>query len=100
LLERAKLRQILIRMLFNLRGIYSKGADWQRACRVLDLLIEADPADGGGWRQRGAVLLALGRLKEAQRDLEQYLLITGGAEDRGLVERQIRLIQKQKATTN
>jgi regulator of sirC expression with transglutaminase-like and TPR domain len=100
MLRRATLKQILYRMLANLRGIYVNGADWKRSLAVVDLMLLAEPGDSAGWRLRGGVQLGAGNRKAAIADLERYLEMEPQAADRQEVEERIRLIKRKLASSN
>lgn len=93
-------RAILVRMLNNLRGIYLRRRDWTRALAVLDRLVLLDGEAPGHLRDRGAVLVKLGRLDRGVADLERYLRCCGEAEDAEAVRRQLRQARQQLATLN
>jgi regulator of sirC expression with transglutaminase-like and TPR domain len=66
-------RQMLERMLRNLKAIYAKEEDHQRALRVLELLLRIPPTNLDDLRDRGLVYAALDCYGLAVRDLEAYL---------------------------
>src|SRR6266852_5649960 len=65
--------QIVVRMLRNLKGIYAKRQDWDRALGVVDRLLVLDADSGVHQRDRGTVLVRLGRLHEGATEWERYL---------------------------
>lgn len=87
-------RQILIRMLNNLRSIYLRGKSYVKAAQVLDLLLEAAPADADSYILRGAVNVELRKYKAAKADFEQYLALMPQARDRQRVEDQIAALDR------
>jgi regulator of sirC expression with transglutaminase-like and TPR domain len=66
-------RQMLARMLRNLKAIYVRGEDYTRALRVLELLLLLDPDSPEDLRDRGLVFAALDCYSSAAKDLEKYL---------------------------
>jgi len=66
-------KQILARMLRNLKVIYGKQEDWPRALRVLELLLRLDPESAEDLRDRGIAYASLDCYGLAVRDLEAYL---------------------------
>jgi regulator of sirC expression with transglutaminase-like and TPR domain len=92
LLRRASKKEIAIRMLQNLRGVYLRRQDWARAVLTLDLLLIGAPELPGWYKQRGLLHLELKRLQAARRDLERYLTLDPGAADRDEIRRQIQTI--------
>lgn len=73
LLRPAGRRQILLRMLSNLRGVYLKNNDLARAISVLDRMLLLDPEDWDTLRDRGLLRLQAGDMMGGIEDLEHYL---------------------------
>jgi regulator of sirC expression with transglutaminase-like and TPR domain len=93
-------RQILTRMLANLKTIYLKGQALDKARQVLDLLIEASPDDPEEYRLRGLIHLQQLNHRPARADLETYLRLTPASSDRSQVEQQLLMIERWKAALN
>ena len=72
-LQPAMPRDILIRMLRNLKEIYSSQADWSRLVLVIDRLIVLSPDALFEIRDRGLALIELGQKERALQDLKRYL---------------------------
>ena len=72
-LQGAKPRDILARMLRNLKEIHSTQEDWPRLVAVLDRLIVLVPDHWSDWRDRGLAYAELGQIQRAVPDLEVYL---------------------------
>lgn len=87
-------RQILTRMLNNLRTIYLRGKDYAKAEQVLSLLVDATPADADAYVLRGAVYIELRKYLAAKTDFEHYLTLAPDARDRGKVEEQIAALDR------
>jgi regulator of sirC expression with transglutaminase-like and TPR domain len=66
-------RQILGRLLRNLKLIYVKRHDWQRALAVVELLLCCEPDSTDELRDRGLLYAALDCFDLAARDLEDYV---------------------------
>ena len=66
-------REILSRMLVNLRGIHVRHRDYPRALVTVDLLAHLDPSSPGWLRDRGVLYQRLECPEEARADLERYL---------------------------
>ena len=92
LLRRATKKDIAIRILQNLRGVYLQRRDWARAVTTLDWLLIGVPDVAAWYKQRGLLEMELKRLHEAQRDLEKYLALEPAAVDRAAIVRQVRAI--------
>ncbi len=74
-------RAILARMLRNLKIIYGKRDDHERAIRVCDRLLELDPEQAAERRDRGLLYGALGCYGLAADDLETYARQAPRADD-------------------
>jgi len=66
-------RQILTRMLTNLKSIYLQSRDYDRALRVVEYLLLISPWDLEQIRDRGLMNAQLGQSQEAIADLRDYL---------------------------
>lgn len=93
-------RQILVRMLSNLKAIYLRGSALTKARMVLDLLIDAMPEYADEYRHRGLVHLRQLNHRAAKADLETYLRLEPDALEREQVEKQLILIERWKAGLN
>ncbi len=93
-------RQMLVRMLSNLKVIYMRGEAFDKARQVLDLLIEATPEYAEEYRHRGVVHLRQLNHKAAKADLETYLRLEPDSPEREQVEKQLVLIERWKAGLN
>jgi regulator of sirC expression with transglutaminase-like and TPR domain len=93
-------RQILVRMLSNLKAIYLRGEAFDKAREVLDLLIEAMPDYAEEYRHRGIVHLKQLNHRAAKQDFETYLRLQPHSPEREGVEKQLVLIERYKAGMN
>ena len=100
LLAAVNKRQILVRMLSNLKSIYLRGEIFDKAREVLSLLIEATPEYAEEYRHRGIVNLQLQNHRAAKEDLETYLRLEPNAPEREQVQKQIILIERYRAGLN
>ena len=69
------------RLLVNLKGLYLNVNDHERALSVVERLMLVQPVSPGELRDRGMLLLKLGREAEAQEQLRRYLDSAPGAVD-------------------
>lgn len=74
-------RQILVRMLNNLRGIYLNQGDFSRALAVVDRVLLLIPEDPEVLRDHGFLSLQWGDPTRGIEDLERYLEAEPEAED-------------------
>ncbi len=98
--RRATKRQIVSRMLQNLKGVYAKKQQWPKALIVSNLLVEAYPNAPEEIRMRGVVQLHLKRFRGARADLLRYLELMPGAADEAQIREQIRNLDKWAAQWN
>jgi regulator of sirC expression with transglutaminase-like and TPR domain len=84
-LQSATSRQVLVRMLRNLKEVHRAGEDWPRLLAVQQRLLLLLPDDAQELRERSRVLEALGHWRGAAADLEHYLALLPAASDRGAV---------------
>jgi len=93
-------RQILVRLLSNLKAIYLRGEAFDKARQVLDLLIEATPDYAEEYRHRGVVHMRQLNHRAAKEDLETYLRLEPNAPEREQVQKQLLLIERWRAGMN
>jgi regulator of sirC expression with transglutaminase-like and TPR domain len=74
-------RQMLTRMLNNLRTIYLSQRDFRRAVQVVDLLLAIYPRSPEDVKQRAALRYNLGDNRGAVADFEDYIRMAPEAED-------------------
>jgi regulator of sirC expression with transglutaminase-like and TPR domain len=90
-LRRADRKDILIRMLENLKGTYLNARDDDRALAAIERILLMQPDSADHLRDAGIVLTRLGRIDAAAAALQQYLDIAPDAADR----ERIRLLLEQ-----
>jgi len=93
-------RQILTRMLNNLKAIYWQRGEWQRALAVVRYLIALDPASGAEVRDRGTLLNRLGDYRRGLADWERYLTLCPNAPDAKTLRVSLRRARTTLATLN
>lgn len=92
-LNRASKRDMIVRLLLNLKGIYEKAGDYRRALAAVERILLIRPTSPTEIRDRGYLLARLGREGEAVAQLETYLTFAPGAQDVGKVEALLREIR-------
>jgi len=100
LLAPAGKRQILTRMLQNLRGVYFHRRAYGKALQTLNLLVAADPHSAEEYKQCGIVHLQMRNPAAARSDLETYLRLAPEAADRGEMEKHLRALRSYQAGLN
>jgi regulator of sirC expression with transglutaminase-like and TPR domain len=93
-------RQILARILTNLKQIYLRARNFPKALRIIDLLILVNPNEAAEVRDRGLLLSQAGRLGAAQRDMERYLAMAPNAEDGDTIREHLAGIRRRMAAMN
>lgn len=88
-LQPAGKKDILVRLLTNLKRIYLNTRDDARALAAVEFILLVRPTAAGELRDRGMLLARTGRLDEAIADLERYLGFAPQAPDAGGVRRLI-----------
>lgn len=94
-LRAASKRQILARMLRNLKEIHRAARDWPRQLAVQQRLVVLLPGDPAERRDRGLVLEALGAHAAAADDLAFYLAERGDAPDAAALRARLALLLEQ-----
>ncbi|MDA8201725.1 MAG: transglutaminase-like domain-containing protein [Chloroflexi bacterium] len=82
MLRPATRREIIARILGNLRGIYLSRREWAPALATLELLVILDPRDPALRRDRALLYGRCGRFTDAVRGLDRYLEEMPEAPDR------------------
>lgn len=96
--ERAGRRDILARLLSNLKAIYLNARDDRRALQAVERLLLVMPDAADELRDRGILFARAGRVGEAIEDLERYLELSPGAPDRRRVSGILRELRRRGTT--
>ncbi len=80
-LRAASRKDMLVRLLSNLKGIYFNTRDDARALSCVERILLARPAEADEVRDRGLLLARSGRADEAIAELEHYLSLAPDAPD-------------------
>jgi len=107
LLRRATKRQILTRMLVNLKRVYINMQSFPQAHDVSELLVAVDPSATHELRDRGLLAGQLNDFSGALRDLEAYLQISAGScvddddrEERARIWEHVKTLRQKVASLN
>jgi regulator of sirC expression with transglutaminase-like and TPR domain len=101
LLDAASNKEVLGRMLRNLKGIYVERADWLRALSASERVIALLPDDAGEeYRDRAGIYLKLECIRAALGDFNTYLRQCPGAADAETVAAQIAELVPRVARLN
>ncbi|HEV7844216.1 MAG TPA: transglutaminase-like domain-containing protein, partial [Pyrinomonadaceae bacterium] len=99
-LRAASTPDILVRMLRNLKAVYTRSNLYVQALGCVDRILLLTPGDESEHRDRGALLARLERFDEAVRETEFYLQIAVDAPDATEVREQLNHIRRQQAMRN
>ncbi len=93
-------RQLLGRMLANLKAIYWRRECWAKALPVMERLVALDPDAPEEMRDRGVVLINLGELAGGVADFERYLTRCPEAPDAKTIRDHLRRVRAALAALN
>jgi len=94
-LEPVTKKQIIRRMLNNLKMIYLQEKNFLKTLAVLQRLVVLDPSSAEDIRDRGSVYLKLECFQHALADFESYLGLVPNAKDADAVREEIVALSKQ-----
>jgi regulator of sirC expression with transglutaminase-like and TPR domain len=94
-LQSAAPRDILARMLRNLKDLHRAQGDVSRLLAVQERLVVLLPDHWPELRDRGLAHAELGHTAQAVADLERYCAETDDALDRDLVEQRIQALRRE-----
>jgi regulator of sirC expression with transglutaminase-like and TPR domain len=89
-LRTATKREMLMRLLTNLKSLYVKVGDHPRALAAVERILMIAPTAPAESRSRGVLLARMGRHEEAATQLEAYLRVSPAATDAVRVEEMLR----------
>ena len=93
-LQPAAPREIIARMLRNLKEVHRTQEDWQRAIAVQDRLVALLPDAWSEHRDRGLAHAEQGNTAEAVRDLETYLTHADEALDIDVIAERVAMLRR------
>ncbi|HEV7820712.1 MAG TPA: tetratricopeptide repeat protein [Burkholderiales bacterium] len=93
-------REILARLLRNLKGIYSHHKDWMKALSATDRIISVMPALAEEYRDRGMIYLNLECFRAALFDFQAYLKMLPVARDAETVREKVAELQTLASRLN
>jgi regulator of sirC expression with transglutaminase-like and TPR domain len=99
-LRAARKREILVRLLTNLKAIYARADLYRRALAAVERILILTPQAMDERRDRGALLAQLDRLPEAINETEAYLQLAPRAPDTDQVREQLKALQRRQAMRN
>ena len=93
-------RQILTRMLLNLKGAYVRREEWAKGLAVVDRLLVLEGKASVYARDRGTLLVKLGDLLRGAAEWERYLTDHPQAADGDRIKRELRRVRQRLGTLN
>ena len=93
-------RQILTRVLNNLKNIYLSTRNFKKALAIVDLILAIYPRSPADMKQRATLRYGLGQLRAAAEDLEEYLKMSPEASDADEVRQTALGIRRKLAQMN
>ncbi len=100
MLARVTHKQILTRMLNNLKKIYVESQAFDKGLAVVDMMIMVEPEDLEQYRDRGLIRVQLRQFEAAARDLEKYVKSIPDSDDRRKVAEQLKSLRQIQAMMN
>jgi regulator of sirC expression with transglutaminase-like and TPR domain len=95
-LQTAPHRDIIARMLRNLKDIYTTQRDWPRLLAVQERLIVLLPESWSEFRDRGLAHAELGHSEQAVADLECYLVHADDVVDLDAIAERVDSLRRQR----
>ncbi len=93
-------KEILSRMLQNLKGVYFNASDMNKALGVIERLLLINPDSMVELRDRGLVCFTLKKYSQARVDLGAYLKASPQAEDRDRIKEVVNDLRQRQARLN
>lgn len=100
MISAASNKEILARILRNLKGIYMDQNELMKALAAVDRIIAVAPGTALEYRDRGRIHLKLECFRAALADFRQYLRLEPRADDAGTVMRQVTELQQVVSRLN
>jgi regulator of sirC expression with transglutaminase-like and TPR domain len=93
-------REILVRLLTNLKAIYARANLHTQTLAVIERILLLSPLDANEHRDRGTLLAQLERLPEAMAEMEAYLQMQPRVTDAEQVREQLHALKRRQAMRN
>jgi len=100
MLDPCRPKEMIERILRNLKAIYLRDQDVDRALRVVDLIVRIQPGSAEDLRDRGVLYASLDCYGLAARDLESYLALAPGAKDAEDLAARVALLRLRASRLN
>jgi regulator of sirC expression with transglutaminase-like and TPR domain len=93
-------RQMLTRILNNLKNVYMAGRNFRKALEVVDLICAVYPRSPEDVKQRAMLRYSAGQMRGAVEDLEEYLRMSPDASDADEIRHTALSIRRSMARLN
>ena len=93
-------RQMLVRMLNNLKSIYLSSRNFRKALPIVDLILAIYPRSPEDVKQRAMLRWSLGQNRGALADLDDYLKMSPDASDADEIRQTAASLRRMMATMN
>jgi regulator of sirC expression with transglutaminase-like and TPR domain len=93
-------RQILFRMLNNLKAIYLKVHVYDKGLGIVDMMLLAEPDAMEQYRDRGVLHAQLRHFSAAAKDFDRYIKAVPDSKDRPQVEEHLKELRRIQAMMN
>jgi regulator of sirC expression with transglutaminase-like and TPR domain len=93
-------RQMLTRILNNLKNVYMAGRNFRKALKVVDLICAVYPRSPEDVKQRAMLRYSAGQMRGAVEDLEEYLKMSPDASDADEIRHTALSIRRSMARLN
>ena len=93
-------RQVLVRMLNNLKSIYLSSRNFRKALPIVDLILAIYPRSPEDVKQRAMLRWSLGQNRGALADLDDYLKMSPDASDADEIRQTAATLRRMMATMN
>lgn len=93
-------KEILYRILLNLKHIYFNHKDWSQAYKTVDMLTLINPNRPTELKDLGLLALQQNRLQDALFYLKRFLFLSAKTQDTAWIEERVDLIEERLLTLN
>lgn len=93
-------KQILVRLLRNLKAVYLHLSQEMKALRMIEWILILDPISTRELKERGFMYEAIGDVHGAINDLQRYLALSPDAEDSEEIADAVERLKKTKVTVH
>ena len=99
-MKTADRRNMIVRLLTNLKGVYVNVGDNKRALAAVERILMVTPTASAENRTRGVLLARLGRRDEAAEQFERYLRVSPSAADSKTVSVMVKDLREGRDLSN